>query len=151
YIADVSTPEARAKNFALIGMAWGVGLIVGPALGAVLGQISLAAPAFAAAALAFASMLLGFVLLPESLPAAARETARLRGGDLNPFGSIGAMGRKPGLGSLLLVLCLFNFAFNGINSTETLFLIEKFAAQPWQAGSLLVLVGITISVVQRLV
>lgn len=151
YIADVSTPEARAKNFALIGMAWGVGLILGPALGAALGQFSLAAPAFTAAALALASMLLGLVLLPESLPGEARETTPMRLGDLNPFGSIGEMARKPGLGWLLLVLCLFNFAFNGINSTETLFLIEKFAAQPWQAGAMLVIAGIAIVVVQRLV
>jgi DHA1 family tetracycline resistance protein-like MFS transporter len=151
YIADLSTPESRAKNFTLIGMAWGLGLILGPALGAVLGQIDLAAPAFTAAALSFLSMLLGFVLLPESLPSEARETIPMRVGDLNPFGSIGQMARKPGLGALLLVLCLFNLAFNGINSTETLFLIEKFAAQPCQAGALLVFAGIAIAVVQRLV
>jgi multidrug resistance protein len=151
YIADVSTPEARAKNFALIGMAWGLGLILGPALGGALSQTSLAAPAVTAAALALLSMLLGIMLLPESLPSESRETAPMRVGDLNPFGSIGEMARKPGLGPLLLVLCLFNFAFNGINSTETLFLIEKFAAQPWQAGALLVLAGIAIAVVQRLV
>src|SRR5262249_60882639 len=94
---------------------------------------------------AFVSLLLGIVLLPESLPDEARETAPMRIGDLNPFRLIGEMGRKPGLGWLLLVLCLFNFAFNGINSTETLFLIEKFAAQPWQAGALLVLAGITVA------
>jgi MFS transporter, DHA1 family, tetracycline resistance protein len=151
YIADVSTPEARARNFTLIGMAWGLGLILGPALGAALGQINLAAPAWIAAALSLISMLVGFVLLPESLPRAQRETTPMRVGDLNPFLSIGEMARKPGLGRLLLVLCLFNFAFNGINSTETLFLIEKFAAQPWQVGGLLVLAGSAIAVVQRLV
>jgi len=151
YIADVSTPEERAKNFTLIGMAWGIGLILGPALGATLGQINLAAPTLTAAALSLVSMLLGIVVLPESLPSESRETTPMRVGDLNPFGSIGEMARKPGLGLLLLALCLFNFAFNGINSTETLFLIEKFAAQPWQVGALLVLAGIAIAVVQRLV
>ncbi|HJZ49080.1 MAG TPA: MFS transporter [Roseiflexaceae bacterium] len=151
YIADVSTPEARAKHFTLIGMAWGLGLIVGPALGAAFGQISLAAPAVIAAVLSLLSALLNVVLLPESLPRDRRETTPLRLGDLNPFLSIGEMARKPGLGWLLLVLCLFNFAFNGINSTETLFLIEKFATQPWQLGVLLVLAGSTIVLVQRLV
>jgi DHA1 family tetracycline resistance protein-like MFS transporter len=151
YIADVSTPEARAKNFTMFGMAWGLGLILGPALGAVLGQISLAAPAFTAAALALVSMLLGLVLLPESLPKEQREITPLRVGDLNPFVTISELARKPGLGRLLLVMCLFNFAFNGINSTETLFLIEKFAAQPWQVGVLLVLAGIALVAVQRLV
>jgi len=148
YIADVSKPEKRAKNFGLIGVAWGVGLILGPALGAVLGQINLAAPAFVAAALSLLSVLLAFFLLPESLPRERRETARIRANDLNPFASISAMARLPTLGQLFLALCLFNFAFNGINSTQTLFLIEKFAAQPWQLGSLLVVAGITVAVVQ---
>jgi DHA1 family tetracycline resistance protein-like MFS transporter len=151
YIADVSAPEARARSFSLIGTAWGLGLILGPALGATLGQIDLAAPAFAAAALSLAGVLLGLVLLPESLPPERRETAPLRLRDLNPLGSIGAMARLPGLGRLLLVLCLFNLGFNGINSTETLFLIEKFAARPEQVGALLVLAGITVVLAQRAV
>jgi DHA1 family tetracycline resistance protein-like MFS transporter len=91
------------------------------------------------------------VLLPESLAREQRETRVMRAADLNPFVSIGEMARKPGLGRLLLVLSLFNFAFNSINSTETLFLIDTFAAQPWQVGALLVLAGITIAVVQRVV
>jgi len=148
YIADVSRPEERARNFTLIGMAWGLGLILGPAMGAVFSQISLEAPAFTAAALSLSSVLLGFFLLPESLPREQRETAPMRASDLNPFVSINEMARKPGLGWLLLVLCLFNFAFNGINSTEALFLIQKFDAQPWQVGLQLVLLGIALAVVQ---
>jgi DHA1 family tetracycline resistance protein-like MFS transporter len=148
YIADVSKPEERAKNFTLIGMAWGLGLILGPAMGAAFGQISLEAPAFTAAALSLLNLLLGFVFLPESLPRERRETAPIHANDLNPLVSIGKMARKPGLGLQLLVLCLFNFAFNGINSTEALFLIQKFAAQPWQVGLQIVLIGITIAAVQ---
>jgi multidrug resistance protein len=148
YIADVSRPEERAKNFTLIGMAWGLGLVLGPAMGAAFGQISLVAPAFIAAALSLLGVLLGFFLLPESLPRERRETAPIRANDLNPFASIGEMARKPGLGWLLLVLCLFNFAFNGINSTESLFMIQKFAAQPWQVGLQLVLLGIALAAVQ---
>src|SRR5215213_5922395 len=151
YIADVSTPETRAKNFTLIGMAWGIGLVIGPASGAALGQWRLDAPAFAAAGLSLLSAALGFFWLPESLPVAQRETTALRLGDLNPFGAIIAFVGKPGLGRLLLVLCLFNVAFQGINSTETLFLIERFAAQPWQIGALLVVAGGTITLVQRMV
>jgi len=148
YIADVSRPAERAKNFTLVGMAWGLGLILGPAAGAVCGQVSLEAPAFVAAALALLSVLLGFFWLPESLPRERREIAPMRAHDLNPFASIGRMARQPGLGWLLLVLCLFNFAFNGINSTETLFLIQKFDAQPWQVGLQLVLLGLALAVVQ---
>jgi DHA1 family tetracycline resistance protein-like MFS transporter len=150
YIADVSTPEARAKNFTLIGMAWGIGLVIGPATGAALGQWRLEAPAFIAAGLSLLGVALGFFWLPESLPAAQRETTPLRLGDLNPFETIIAFVGKPDLGKLLLALCLFNFAFQGINSIETLFLIEKFAAQPWQIGALLVVAGGTIALVQRL-
>jgi DHA1 family tetracycline resistance protein-like MFS transporter len=150
YIADVSAPEARAKNFALIGMAWGIGLVIGPASGAALGQWRLDAPAFIAAGLSLLGVLLGFFWLPESLPAAQRETTSLRLRDLNPFGAIITFVGKPGLGKLLLALCLFNVAFQGVNSTETLFLIERFAAQPWQIGALLVVAGGTITLVQRL-
>jgi MFS family permease len=151
YIADTSTPETRAKNFSLIGMAWGLGLVVGPAGGAALGQWSLDAPAFVAAGLSLLGALLGIFLLPESLPATQRETTALRLNVLNPFGSIIAFVSRPNLGQLLLALCLFNFAFQGINTIEALFLIGRFAAQPWQIGALLVSAGITIALVQRLI
>jgi MFS transporter, DHA1 family, tetracycline resistance protein len=151
YIADVSTPETRAKNFTLIGMAWGVGLILGPAAGAALGQWRLDAPAFLAAGLSLLSMILGLFWLPETLPAAQRATTPLRLRDLNPFGAILAFVGKPGLGALLLALCLFQFAFQGINGIEGLFLINRFAAQPWQIGALLVIAGISIMAIQRVV
>lgn len=148
YIADVSTPAERSKNFTLIGMAWGLGLILGPAAGAVFGQISLEAPAFAAAALSLINVLLGLFVLPESLPPQRRETSPLRFQDFNPIASIAAMARKPGLGWLLIVQCLFNFVFSGINSTSTLFVIQKFDAQPGQVGLLLVLSGVALAFVQ---
>ena len=148
YIADVSKPEERAKNFTLIGMAWGLGLILGPALGSVFGQFGLEAPAFAAAVLSMINVLLGIFLLPESLPVAERETTPMHGRDFNPLASIADMARKPGLGMLLVVACLFQFALNGIGSTNVLFLIAKFSAQPWQVGSLLVLGGVSLAVVQ---
>lgn len=151
YIADVSAPEERAKNFSLVGLAWGVGLVLGPALGAVLGQINLVAPAFTAAGLALASIALGFFWLPESLPPEKRESAPLRFADLNPLQAIRGMAIRPGLGVPLLVLCLFNFAFSGIGSTESLFMIQKFAAQPWQVGLRLALVGLIIALAQATV
>ena len=146
YIADVSKPEERSKNFTLIGMAWSVGLIVGPAVGGVLGQFNLDLPAYAAAVLSLVNVLLGIIILRESLPLERRETSRLRARDFNPIVSIFEMGRKPGLGWLLAATCLFNFAFNGINSTSTLFVIEKFAAQPWHLSLLLGLAGIAVGV-----
>ena len=150
YIADVSRPEERANNFTLIGMAWGLGLILGPAAGGVLGQLRLEAPALTAAVLSFLNVLFGIFLLPESLPLERRERTPLRLKDFNPIVSIFDMAIKPGLGWLLLVTCLFNFAFNGINSTASLFVIQKFSAQPWQVSMLLVLGGIALAVVQFL-
>jgi multidrug resistance protein len=146
YIADVSRPEERSKNFTLIGMAWSVGLILGPAAGGLLGQFHLGAPAYTAAALSLLNVLMGIFILPESLPKERRETAPLRASDFNPIVSIFEMARKPGLGWLLIVTCLFNFAFNGINSTSTLFVIEKFSAQPWHLSLLLGLAGIAVGV-----
>jgi MFS family permease len=75
-----------------------------------------------------------------------RETTAMRANDFNPIVSIFEMARKPKLGWLLLVTCLFNFAFNGINSTSTLFVIQKFSAQTWQVSLLLMLAGAAITV-----
>jgi multidrug resistance protein len=141
YIADISAPEERAKNFTLGGLAWGVGLVLGPALGAVFGQINLAAPAFIAAGLALASLALAFFWLPESLPVEQREHAPIALNDLNPLVAIHGMARRPGLGWILVVLCLFNFTFSGIGSIENVFMIQRFAAEPWQVGLRLTLIG----------
>lgn len=150
YIADISKLEERTKNFALIGIAWSLGLILGPTVGAGFSQISLEAPAYAAAALSFANMLLGMLVLKESLPKERRETTPMQARDFNPILAIFDMARKPGLGWLLLVTCLFNFAFNGIGSTNSLFLIDKFSAQSWQIGLLMTLGGIALATVQFL-
>ena len=148
YIADVSKPEERAKNFTLIGMAYGLGFILGPALGGVLGQISLAAPLFAAGVVSLVSAGLVYFLLPESLPVEKRVTTPLRPRDFNPFVSIREMVRKPGIGLIVLVSALFNFAFDGINSTTGIFLVDKFAARPWALGLLFVTAGVATAVMQ---
>jgi len=150
YIVDVSKPEELANAFTLVGMAWGIGLVLGPALGGALGQIDLRAPAFFSAALALVNIGFGFFYLPESLPKERRETKPMRPSDFNTFQSISAIGRMPGLAVILVASGLFNFAFNAMNSTETLFIIQKFAAQPWQIGMITMGIGISISVVQAL-
>ncbi len=150
YIVDVSKPEERAKNMTLIGMAFGLGFILGPAAGGALGQISLNAPLFAAGVLSLVSVVLIYFMLPESLPKERRETAPLRASDWNPFTAIGYMARKPGLGVVLLVYALFNFAFDGANSTMGVFVIRKFDAQPWQIGSFFVVAGIATAFVQAM-
>lgn len=148
YIVDISKPEERAKNFTLMGMAFGLGFIVGPAVGGALGQISLDLPVFAAGVVALISVGLIYFLLPESLPKERRETVPLRLSDFNPLASIGYMLHKPGLGVILLVYALFNFAFDGANSITGVFFLDKFAAQPGQIGLFLILAGIATAFVQ---
>ena len=150
YIADISKPEERTKNFTLIGIAWSLGLILGPALGGLFSQISLAAPAYAAGLLTLLNLLLSFFILPESLPPERRETTPMQARDFNPVVAIIDMARKPGLGGLLLVTCLFNFAFNGISSTSSLFMIDKFGVQSWQVSLLMTMSGLSLALVQFL-
>lgn len=148
YIADVSKPEERAKNFALIGMAYGIGFILGPALGGALGQISVDLPVFAAGIAALLSVGLIYFQLPESLPEENRETGRMGLRDLNPFASIWDMARKPGLGLILLISVLFNFVFDGVNSIMGVFIVDKFAALPWTIGLLFVMAGLATAFMQ---
>lgn len=145
YIADISKPEERSKNFAMISTAWSLGLILGPMLGGVFGELSLEAPAFVAAGVTFLNVLLGFFLLPESLPQERRDHTPVRLRDLNPIISIYQIGRKPGLWLVLLAQALFSFSFNGINSTSALFIIQKFFAHTWQVSLMMMLAGLSIA------
>lgn len=148
YVADITPPQDRARNYGLLGLAFGLGFIMGPALGGVLSQISLDAPVFTAGALSLLAAVVGFFILPESLPREKRESAPLRLADLNPFASIFAMLRRPIVGGLLIVQCLFFFVFNGNNNILPVFMIEKFATQPWQVAMLFATGGIVMAVMQ---
>lgn len=150
YIADVSTPETRVKNFALFGMSWGVALVAGPALGAFFGEISLSAPAYLAAVLCALASILSYFYLPESLPKAARNTNRIQWRDANPFTTIIRILKKPTVGPVIFVLCAFNFIFNGFNSTESLYLVDKFSVSPFQLGTLLALAGLALILIQKI-
>jgi MFS transporter, DHA1 family, tetracycline resistance protein len=148
YIADISAPEERPKNFALIGIAYGLGFILGPALGGVVSQISIDAPAFLAGILSLISVGLIFAVLPESLPPEKRRAEPLRAVDFNPLVAIGEMARKPGIAILLVANCLFAFGFDGMNSALSVYVAEKFAVQPWQIGALFVVSGVVTAVTQ---
>ena len=141
YVADVTPPQDRAKNFGFIGMAYGLGFILGPTLGCLFSQISLNAPAYAAGILSLLSAVVGFFILPESLPKEKRERRPLRLADVNPFASIFEMLRRPTVGGLLITQSLFFFVFNGNNNMLPVFMIEKFAVQPWQIAVLFAVGG----------
>ena len=149
-IADVSEPHERAKNFTLVGMAWGIGLVAGPALGSALGAWSLNAPAFLAAALMALSFAAAFFLLPETMQEDHRDTSRFAISTLNPIGPIGKMLAKPLTGWLLIVMAIFNLAGSGVNNVGPTYLIRRFAGEQWQVGLLTVLVGVATALVQIL-
>jgi MFS transporter, DHA1 family, tetracycline resistance protein len=151
FIADISTPEERPRNFALIGMAFGIGFILGPAIGGAVSAISLDAPAWTACILTLISLALVFFLLPESLPPERRERAALRPRDFNPLATIGDIARKPGVAILMVITCLFAFSFDGTNSSLALFVAERFGTQPWEIGALFVASGVVTAVMQAAV
>jgi multidrug resistance protein len=148
YIIDVSKPEERARNFTLLGIAYGVGFILGPALGGLLGQWNLNAPAYAAGLIFLVSTVVVYFLLPESLPKERRLTRRLRLNDFNPVASVAEMARKPGLGLILLIVALFNFSFDGVNSVMGVFIKDKFHTSPLTLGLLFVCIGVATALVQ---
>lgn len=148
YLIDISKPEERAKNFTLLGMAYGLGFILGPALGGVLGHWRLDLPVYTAGIIFLVSTALVYFQLPESLPVERRAANRLRVTDLNPFASVVKMMLKPGLGWILLIVALFNFSFDGVNSITGVFIKNKFGASPLILGLLMVSVGIATAFVQ---
>ncbi|HVF10357.1 MAG TPA: MFS transporter, partial [Abditibacteriaceae bacterium] len=93
YIADVSPPDKRAQNFGIVGAAFGVGFIIGPALGGFLGQWGPRVPFWAAAGLCFANLLYGWLVLPESLGRESRRPFAWR--DTNPMGALRVLGKYP--------------------------------------------------------
>ena len=108
YIADISTAEDKAARFGMIGAAFGIGFVLGPALGGFAATISLSAPFWIAAALAGLNVAFGLFVLPESLAPEKRRPFGRR--DLNPFGSILTVLRMPGLAIPILCLTVFEFA-----------------------------------------
>lgn len=147
YIADISTDETRARNFGLVGAAFGLGFIIGPALGGLLSvQFSLRAPFFAAAGLALVNWLYGYFILPESLPPEKRREFRLR--DANPLGSIRVLRRYPLVAGLAIVFLLKAFAQRGLENVFVLFSEFKFQWSDQDVGFFLCWVGVTAVIVQ---
>ena len=140
YIADITPPEERAAKFGLVGAAFGLGFILGPALGGFVGEhFGLRAPFFVAAGLSMANALFGFVVLKESLPAERRRSFDWR--RANPLGSLKALARFPQLLLLIAVLVLAQFAHDCLPSTWSYYTMLKFGWGPGQIAWSLVAVG----------
>lgn len=146
YIADVSTPENRARNFGLVGMMFGLGFIFGPALGGLLGGINIRLPFFASAGLAFVNCVYGYFVLPESLPLEKRSSFTLS--KANPFGTIGRLRAYPIISGLTIAFVCMSLAQRGLENVWVLYTGFKFGWNEMTNGLVLGLVGVTAAIVQ---
>ena len=145
YIADVTPPEKRAGSFGLIGAAFGLGFIVGPAIGGILGQYGVRLPFFVAAALAMANAAYGFFVLAESLPKANRR--KFEFWRANPFGALLALRRFPTVLGLCGVIVLMRIAHDSNPATWTYYTMLKFHWTTAEVGYSLMAVGVVTTLV----
>lgn len=108
YIADLSTPQTRARNFGFVGMAFGIGFVLGPALGGLLGELGPRVPFYAAAAVSLANFVFGWFYLQETLPAGKRRPFDI--GRANPFGAFRHLMAVPTIAGLLVVIMIYQLA-----------------------------------------
>jgi DHA1 family tetracycline resistance protein-like MFS transporter len=148
YVADLSAPEDRAKNFGYIGAAFGVGFILGPLLGGFAAEYGPRAPFWLAAVISAANMIYGLYVLPESLPAENRRTFDL--GRANPFASFRAIGHLPGLKRYLAIMFFYTLAFQSYGSIWSFYGTERFGWDAWWNGLSLAAFGVCMAVVQSL-
>lgn len=147
YIADVSTDEtSRAKNFGMIGAAFGLGFVLGPALGGLLANWGLRAPFYAAAGLCLLNCLYGYFFLPESLSKENRRPFDWK--RANPFGSLKFLTRHPEIGGLALSFFLIYLGSQAVNGNWNFFTIYRFNWSERMVGISLAVVGVLAGAVQ---
>jgi DHA1 family tetracycline resistance protein-like MFS transporter len=147
YVADVTPPERRAASFGLLGMAFGIGFVVAPAIGGFLGEINLRLPFWAAVVLCLANFCYGLFVLPESLPREKR-TPRFDWQHANPFGALALLRRYPQVLGLVGVLFLMALAHMVYPTTFVLYADYRFHWGPQMVGYTLALVGVLAAIVQ---
>ena len=146
YIADVSTPENRAKNFGMIGAAFGLGFIIGPVLGGVLGQYGSRVPFYATALLCGLNFLYGYFILPESLAPENRRSFNIK--RANPVGAFLNLRKHPSLYGLLLSLFLVYVASHAIQGNWSYFTMYQFHWDERMVGISLGVIGLLVGLVQ---
>jgi DHA1 family tetracycline resistance protein-like MFS transporter len=146
YIADVTPGEQRAGRFGLLGVAFGVGFVLGPALGGLAGNVSPRLPFWIAAGLSLANALYGFLVLPESL--AAERRAPLAWRRANPFGALALLASQPQLSGLAAVSFLGNLAHASLPSISVLYMQYRYRWDERMVGFTLAAVGLCTMVVQ---
>ncbi len=146
YIADISKPEDKAKNFGLIGACFGVGFVLGPLFGAVFAEFGTRVPFFVAAIIAFANFVLGYFVLPETVTDDIRRPFKWK--RANPVGSLYHIGKLPGLKLLLLIFFLIQIAFAVYPAIWSFYGIERFGWDPTLIGISLACYGVMLAFIQ---
>lgn len=146
FIADISKPEDKSKNFGLVGASFGIGFVVGPLIGGVLGEFGARAPFYAAAVLATFNLILGYFVLPETVTDKIRRPFDWR--RANPLGAFRHIGALPGLKHYLALFFLYEFAFFVYPAIWAYFTRAQFGWEPGMVGLSLGLFGVAIAIVQ---
>jgi DHA1 family tetracycline resistance protein-like MFS transporter len=139
YMADITTPEQRARAYGLVGAAFSLGFVAGPALGGVLGAWGPRVPFWAASALSALACLYGWLVLPESLPADCRMA--FAWARANPLGSLRLLRLRAGLTGLALVTLLLHFAHHVFSVVYVLYARHRYGLGPFEVGLMLALAG----------
>lgn len=146
YIADISSPEDKAKNFGLMGAAFGLGFIVGPAIGGIFGNLDVRLPFYLAAGLTFLNFLFGYFFVPESLPLEKRREPILK--NTLPGVSLVKLSQFKGLGLLFLALFLANVAGQALPAIWSFFSMEVYSWNEAQVGWSLAFIGLLVAIAQ---
>lgn len=146
YVADVSPPDKRAQHFGLIGAMFGLGFIIGPVAGGMLGQFGTRVPFIASALLSLMNWMYGYFVLPESLaPHRRRPFSWSRA---NPFGALRHLRRYPAVWGLILSLTFVYIGAHAVQTTWSYYNIGKFGWDERMVGYSLAFVGLMIALVQ---
>ncbi len=148
YVADITPPEERAKRFGMLGAMFGIGFILGPVMGGLLGAIDLRLPFFAAGSLALVNLLYGYFVLPESLPPARRRAFTWK--SANPVASLRGLAQLKGAGLLVAVIACSGLAQFVLYTCWVLYTTFKFGWGPLENGWSLAAVGVVSAIVQGL-
>ena len=146
YVADISTPQERAKRFGMIGAMFGMGFVLGPVMGGLLGDINLHLPFFVAGGLAILNAIYGIFVLPESLPPERRTPINWR--KANPVAAFRELRNLQGVGMLVAVIGLASLAQFIMHTTWVLYTSFKFGWGPKENGWSLFAVGVMSVLVQ---
>ena len=146
YIADISTDADRAKNFGMIGAAFGLGFIIGPVLGGVLGHYGARVPFYAAAVLCMINFIYGYFVLPESLSKENRREFSWK--RANPIGSFKFLKKHPEISALTTALILIYIGGHAVQSNWSFYTMYRFSWDERMVGISLGVVGLLVGLVQ---